>query len=61
MWNYILLIIGIPIALFIVYRFFGTLSIGGRAIAIGLVLGSLLSNPDNDLDGLANILAKQAK
>lgn len=41
MWNYILLIIGIPIALFIVYRFFWTLSIGGRAIAIGLVLGSL--------------------
>lgn len=39
MW--ILLIIGIPIALFIAYRIFGTLSIGERAIAIGLVLGSL--------------------
>lgn len=41
MWNYILLIIGIPIALFIAYRIFRTLSIGGRAIAIGLALGSL--------------------
>lgn len=39
MW--ILLIIGIPIALFIAYRIFRTLSIGERAIAIGLVLGSL--------------------
>ena len=39
MW--ILLIIGIPIALFIAYRIFWTLSIGERAIAIGLVLGSL--------------------
>lgn len=41
MWNFILLIIGIPIALFVVYRIFWTLSIGGRAIAIGLALGSL--------------------
>ncbi len=39
MW--ILLIIGIPIALFIAYRIFWTLSIGERAIAIGLVLGVL--------------------
>lgn len=37
----LLLIIGIPIALFVVYRIFWTLSIGGRAIAIGLALGNL--------------------
>lgn len=41
MWNYILLIIGIPIALFIAYRIFWTLSIAERAIVIGLTLGSL--------------------
>ena len=41
MWNYILLIIGVSIALFIAYRIFWTLSIGGRAIAIGLAFGGL--------------------
>ena len=46
MCYYILLILGVSIALFVACRIFYTLSIFGRAIAIGLALGCLFNYMD---------------